>query len=174
MIEQTKFLGMPLRTQSQRRLLVGLYYFFVLSFIVLGARKSHGNLPASLIPQTILIGGLLGGIKIGGPVKPYSGAPVDGPQPFTLLNLSPSTKVHRIWSGLDERETMQRDRAHFQAYRLLLISMFLLGLAGIFVEIWGPTLFNGRMPVLLWGVLVYAMSLPQSVLLWTEPDIAPE
>lgn len=30
------------------------------------------------------------------------------------------------------------------------------------------------MPTLLWGLMIYALSLPQSVILWTEPTPLPE
>ena len=64
MIEQTKFLGMPLKTQKQRRLLVVMYYGVLVGFAAAGlwvGKDAWG----SLVVQTFVFGGLLGGIKDG-------------------------------------------------------------------------------------------------------------
>lgn len=174
MIERTKFLGMPLKTQLQRRLLVVLYYAALLAIFALMLRKPHWGI-FSMLPQLVVFGGLLGGIKVGGPVKLYSEAPTGvlvDPQ-LTQLNLAQRPQRHTEWTHLDERETAQRDRAHYLAYRLLLLLLVVVSLVGFVLAGWEPTVFAAlsgeRLGCVVWTVIVVALSLPQSVLLWTEP-----
>lgn len=85
----------------------------------------------------------------------------------------------------DEREMHRRDHAHFRAYRVL--GYFLLGsvfigalFAGYFggpnlimtVAPWALRGFLMQLPnvLLMATVLLYA-TLPQAILLWTEPDM---
>jgi hypothetical protein len=172
MITQTSFLGLPLRSQHQRRLLVVLYYVFFFSFSALGFWKSHGNI-GMLIPQVFTLGGMLGGIKIGGPVKVYSNPiAATGISGVQTLNLAGRPNfdgtIHSPW--LDEREELQRDFAHFTAFRIL---RWTLGFACCLYWLAyynAPTWLSTKGPILAWTVLIYVLSLPQSVLLWTEPN----
>ena len=168
MIESTTFLGMPLRTRHQRRTLVVGYYVVLLLFTALALWKMQGMLVV-LLPQTIILGGLLGGIKMGGPVKPYA-APgaLESTGPVVSLNLQGR---RRFGSSvpLDEREQTQRDHAHYTAYRILAVTLC-LAVALCWMPLDSQALWlKQRESILLWVLLVYALSLPQSVLLWTEP-----
>jgi hypothetical protein len=80
----------------------------------------------------------------------------------------------------DEREMHQRDHAHFMAYRFLgsvtvaaLFAAFQTGPHPI-IPAPGPLLraILGQLPtaVLIAALLLY-LTLPQAILLWTEPDI---
>lgn len=168
MIESTTFLGMPLRTLHQRRILVVGYYVVLLFFAAVALWMAHDMLVV-LLPQTVMLGGLLGGIKMGGPVKPYAApAALESTGSIVSLNLQGRRRFGSS-SPLDEREQMQRDHAHYTAYRILMLT---LGLA--FAICWMPLdsqalWLKQREAILLWLLLVYALSLPQSVLLWTEP-----
>ena len=171
MIEQTSFLGMPLRTQRQRRLLVILYYAALVLFSALGLWKSQGHI-SFLIPQVLTFGGLLGGIKIGGPVKAYDDPrfPLDMGSTIQTLDLDGRGWFGADWSPLDERERQQRNFAHYHAYRIL---RWTLGIAcGVYwVSLsWSYAWLSTKGPILAWILLVYVLSLPQSVLLWTEPE----
>jgi hypothetical protein len=169
-IEQTTFLGMPLRTQKQRRLLVVLYYAVLLGFALLALWKSRSAVQF-LLPQTITLGGLLGGIKIGGPVKAYAEPrlPLDMGSGTQTLNLYGRKPFGSYWSPLDERERMQRDRAHYEAYRILRITLAASAVLYVLGMIWADSWLRLKTPELGWVLLVYVLSLPQSVLLWTEP-----
>jgi hypothetical protein len=174
MIEQTCFLGMPLRTRRQRRLLVVLYYMLFATMAGIGiwlGPKAWGD----LIIFTLVLGGLLGGIRYGAPVKAYEEIQLpmamgDGTQ---TLNLS-GRRENRLWTPLDERERVERDRAHYTAYRILRWSVG-LG-AGVYVLSLNWTHYGARwdlgkqLPMLVWMLVVYVLSLPQAVVLWTEPQ----
>jgi len=80
----------------------------------------------------------------------------------------------------DERELHQRDRAHYQAYQGLGLAMVAVWLAA-FVGMGRPQwmgaiamtpyqLFYGMMLVMF----VLFLTLPQCILLWTEPDMEGE
>jgi hypothetical protein len=172
MIEQTRFLGMPLRTQRQRRGLVVGYNLFVIAFSVLALWRSHERFPLNLWLQSILLGGMLGGIKIGGPVKVYeeSNLPI-GNGGVQTLNLEGRRPFNNPLYGspLDEREQTQRDRAHYTAYRILRWSLCAV-VFGYWLSLnWTYAWLSTKGPVLAWILLVYVLSLPQSVVLWTEP-----
>lgn len=120
----------------------------------------------------------MGGIRAGGPVKPFNeprnplaGSVLDD-NPITLnLNERPVRSWSSLsWKPLDEREREQRDRAHYRAYRILLWVM-LAALLPYCVAMGRPSAWLMReSPLVVWLLLVTALSLPQSVLLWTEPD----
>ena len=172
MIEQTSFLGMQLRTQRQRRLLVVGFNLFILSFGAIALWHSQGKFPLLLLPQTLILGGMLGGIKAGGPVKVYEEANLPlGNGGMQTLNIEARRPFSEppYGSPLDEREQTQRDRAHYVAYKIL---RWTLGTAVVAYWLslnWTSAWMSTKVPVLAWILLVYVLSLPQSVVLWTEP-----
>ena len=175
MVEQTSFLGMPLKTQKQRRLLVVLYYAVLLGFAVAGiwvGKQAWGSLAA----QTLIFGGLLGGIRIGGPVKMYTQPhlPLDMDSTVHTLNLAGrkpfDTYSTYSWVPLDERERMQRDTAHYTAYRILRWAFGGFVLAYFLGSVWVPVWLADKTLFLLWLFLLCVLSLPQAVVLWTEPE----
>lgn len=173
MIEQSKFLWMPIRTRRQRRTLVVCFYLFVLAFVAMPLYRSKW-FPMSMVVQTLVFGGLLGGINAGGPVKAFSRpiVPLEvGEAVWEPVVFNRPPKVS--WSPLDERERIGRDQAHYEAYRILR-----WGLAGAALLYW--LLLNwaqpkawlyANSPTLLWLLLVFMLSLPQAVVLWTELDM---
>jgi hypothetical protein len=79
----------------------------------------------------------------------------------------------------DERELAARDRAHYQAYGWVLISFFFI----LWIGVWLPELTRNNMSPaqllyliqsLACGAWALALTLPQAILLWTEPDIESE
>ena len=175
MIQQTKFLGIPLRTLENRRTLVVCYYVFLLVFATIPLAR-HKFMPEVLIIQTLTIGGMFGGIKALGPVKPYSDSqlPVDGDtSPIQQLGLGAAPA--RVPSpSLDEREQAERDHAHYVAYRILRWSLTVITFFIWFLSSVAPASLVNNGPTLLWVLLVLVLSLPQSVILWTEPEPLPE
>jgi hypothetical protein len=71
---------------------------------------------------------------------------------------------------LDERERLQRDFAHYMAYRILRWSFGVACVAYWLSLSWGEAWIGSKSPILAGISLVYILSLPQAVLLWTEPD----
>jgi hypothetical protein len=77
----------------------------------------------------------------------------------------------------DERETHQRDRAHFLAYAPLSLGLCLLLPASDWSLhtpkplAWIPMEQELLVPGLIQVLLVMFLTLPQAILLWTEPDM---
>jgi hypothetical protein len=126
----------------------------------------------------------LGGYYFGGLIKPFNGKRPRIPEVssnLVLLTLriypdEPSESEYKS----DERELAQRDRAHYHAYQMLTIAMCVLWLISHF-EANIPNILT-RIPIpigtvlygLITATMIVAITLPQSILLWTEPDMEPE
>jgi hypothetical protein len=173
MIQQAKYLGIPLKTLRQRRAFVVGYYVLFATMAGTGfwlGPKSLGVMIQLAFGMAIL----LGGISYEAPVKAYERLPVpldqDGPQ---TLNLS-GRRENRLWTPLDERERVERDHAHYTAYRILRWSVVLGAVIYLLSLNWtyaGAKWDLGKqLPVLVWMLVVYVLSLPQAVVLWTEPQ----
>lgn len=169
--------------QTHRRALVGLIYAcFAILITIFWELDKWRTTGVYLIFATFLINRfVLGGYYFGGLVKPFNGkAPRhrDLPPPFTFLTM-------RMWKPEpveseyrnDERELEQRDRAHYLSYQVLTIALALVWLMSDWM-MKGARLFAWlAVPadVLLYGFVlsacVVAITLPQAILLWTEPDM---
>ena len=134
-----------------------------------------------LVFATFLINRVfLGGYNFGGLVKPFSGRAPErqDPPPFLMLALRvyPKEPVRDEYRS-DEREMQHRDRAHYVAYQ---------GMAVVLAVLWLLSSWNNFAPrllawiplspaLLIYGVVlaatVVALTLPQAILLWTEPDM---
>jgi hypothetical protein len=186
MVQQTSFLGMKLRTQRQRRVLVVAYYTVLLTAAVMGLARPGPVRVVTLVNLTFWMCLLLGGIFGRGPVKSYTRPllPLDledglsawdkkGDELLTLGigggKVSSDGGVITAWGPLDEREQTERDHAHYEAYRILRWTLG-IAVAAYWLSLhWSYQWMNGKLPVLAMVVLVYVLSLPQAVLLWTEP-----
>lgn len=69
----------------------------------------------------------------------------------------------------DERELAVRNAAYFEAYRVLALYSFLL----VMLTLSGSSAASVLTPVAM-PLLVLALTLPQAVVLWTEPDVPEE
>lgn len=172
--------------QSHRRTLVMLIYAALAAAMAGLWFVDHWRVTGVyMIFATILVNRLLlGGYNFGGLVKPFSGkAPPQriDPPPFLALGLrlyrpEPEENEYRN----DERELQQRDRAHYKAYQ---------GLAAGLAAMWlladwqanAPRLLAwlpGGPAIYLYGLVlatvVVSQTLPQAILLWTEPDMEPD
>ena len=152
-----------MNSRRNRRLLVVFLYIFIGLLIVLALQKHISDftifLVVLLVINPLIFGDFLfWGRKYGGLLKPFHQDP-------ERLN--------------DERELAARDAAHFRAYTILV----LLLLTPLVVPDWVPARYTDRFSqteilfyvhTCLWGLIGVAMTLPQAVLLWNEPDIDSE
>ena len=172
--------------RAHRRTLVVLIYAG-LAVLMTGLWLADGWRTSSvwMILASILVNRLiLGGYAFGGLIKPFTGRaparPVE-PPPFLVLGLrlyqpEPGEREFRN----DERELRQRDHAHYLAYQVLAVSLIVVWfMAKMRLSV--PGLF-GFLPMpadlLVYGmilaIVVAVLTLPQAILLWTEPDMEPE
>jgi hypothetical protein len=128
----------------------------------------------------------LGGVNsYGGLVKPFNNKrpkTYDGPQPFVLLKLRTYLPIPGVGSDYlnDERELHQRGYAHYRAYQVVgLAAVLILSVALFRMQNpewfrWIPMSPGAMYYGLLLIVVVLVLTLPQAILLWTEPDMEPE
>jgi hypothetical protein len=175
--------------QRHRRTLVLLIYASMASIMTgLWFLDHWRTTGAYMIFVTIAVNRLLlGGYNFGGLVKPFNDkahpAP-EQPSPFLLLGL----RVYRPQPGdseyrNDERELQQRDHAHYVAYSALVAGLVLIWFAAAFTrvapKVLAATALLSLAPNLgvdlVYGItlatIVISVTLPQSILLWTEPDM---
>jgi hypothetical protein len=126
----------------------------------------------------------LGGYGFGGLIKPFSGkAPKrsDAPPPFLMLALrvyqpAPEESEYRN----DEREVRQRDHAHYQGYQALSVALTAIWLLTNWklhaprLLAWVPVSADVLLYGLVLAAVVVSVTLPQAILLWTEPDMEAE
>ena len=93
------------------------------------------------------------------------------------ISLGLAARPHRDEDQLDEREQAVRNAAYFEAYRVLALYCFFLFpfLVSIPIEPFTSSSL-GRVVFPLLGMLLFgiAWTLPQAVILWTEPDVPEE
>lgn len=124
----------------------------------------------------------LGGYHSGGLIKPFNEkGPMraDAPPPLLLLKL----RVYQHVPGAngesyrnDERELHQRDRAHYRAYQVIAIAC---SVVWFYSAMRRNTDLLGWLPFspdavyygLMMVILTLFLTLPQVILLWTEPDM---
>ena len=169
MIRETTFFGIPLQSRRKRRLIVVAYYLLVIVFPLFIFGGAHW-LTTALVSQTFILGSLLGGLKSQGPVKRFEGEDYDSlPDQTVTLNLSGLDRRPGV-TRLDEREVHQRDHAHYRAYAIVRLVLAAATAACWLLMDRGYNWPQHWMPVLLWTLLIFVLSLPQAILLWTEPD----
>jgi hypothetical protein len=179
MISTNQGLRFLVGSRSRRRMLVVGYGCFLafLCFAFLRYQTRHGSEDMGLwfvFQLLAVLPGLLGGVRGGGLVKPFRGVhwvPMQeqgGVQ--TLLKPANGPAILQDIS-LDEREMHERDRVHFVAYTLArwfaLLLFVIYGVLGALQVSW----FGRVGPFFLFLLTVTLWSLPQSIILWTEPDM---
>jgi hypothetical protein len=128
----------------------------------------------------------LGGSYSQGLVKPFNGkVPMEAAMPSPLLPLRlqvyrPVLLTDAAEFRNDERELAQRDRAHYWAYQavgIAVIAPWLISSMRVirpslteWIPMGADQLYFGLTTV----VLLLFLTLPQAILLWTEPDMEGE
>ena len=169
--------------QTRRRTLVVLIYAALVALMAALFVADHWRTTGYyLVFATFLVNRLfLGGYNFGGLIKPFSGKPLrrsEQAPPFLLLALrvyrpGPAANEYRS----DERELQQRDRAHYQAYQAIAIALAALWLLSSWdafrphLLAWIPASPGLLIYGMVLAAIVAALTLPQAILLWTEPDM---
>ena len=167
----------------RRVLVVSIYVGLAVLMAALWSADRWHTSGVYMIFATFLVNRFfLGGYNFGGLVKPFTGkAPRQSTMretPFLMLALrvyqpAPEESEYRN----DEREMHQRDRAHYQAYQVLTIALTALWLLADWkmkaprLLAWMPVSVDGLLYGLVLMAIVAALTLPQAILLWTEPDV---
>lgn len=172
----------PKLVLRKRRWMVAAYYAGAIALAPVGIEALHWGIfrrstlgAGVFFPLVTAFVGLLGGVSPGGPVRPFAQPKARAAGSAPPSGLSPgSRKRPIIETPLDERDRAIRDRAHYQAMIALRIAVGLFAVA-IWVAIDLKSSSLGRVAgVGAYALVVLAMTLPQAILLWTEPDPAPD
>ena len=164
MIEAEEYSALHLEKRSVRRLLVLLYWAVVLpAACELMVSWNHTRFLWQLSLQVIVVTTLsLGGIKPGGLVKFYGRQ--QGQQIQILLGGSRA-------SSLDERELALTARVHLLAYRAAMLATLLMLIVAAVMASWHREWLAPLAVGFLFLQTLRLWSMPQSILLWTEPEV---
>ena len=180
------FLGRRISTarrQRRRLLVIAIYFAFVLLMAVLWTTTQWRGTGYYVIYLAILACRLfLGGSIAGGLVKPFNGkAPKqhEMPPPLLALKLRVYQPVRAPDAAYrnDERELHQRDHAHYLAFQAVgvavCVPMFIASMRLIRPSLmsWIPVQPDAMYYGLTLVALILFLTLPQVILLWTEPDM---
>lgn len=167
----------------RRALVVSIYAGLTLLMAALWSVDRWHTSGVYMIFATILVNRLfLGGYNFGGLVKPFSGK---APRRSTFRETPILMLVLRVYQPApeeseyrnDEREMHLRNRAHYQAYKVLTIALIVLWLLADWkmkvprLLAWMHVSVDGMLYGLVLMAIVAALTLPQAILLWTEPDM---
>jgi len=75
---------------------------------------------------------------------------------------------------MDERESSQRDHIHYVAYSIARTLMVFIFAFYCLLGFWNQELLRQAGPLLFFLLTIALWSLPQTMILWTEPDMVPE
>ena len=182
--ESSPFPWFSTARRRTRRLIVVAYWIVALCVFGIVQWKEvllPGHLGALglLFPlqAIIFLPAVLGGVRAGGIVKPFRGARwVPSPQRDEAQTLfGPRRPLIGSMTAadleLDERDLRDRDRTHFYAYtaaRWLVLVFLAMQVGAVFLNpVW--LLRAGNAAFFLLALVIW--SLPQSMILWTEPDM---
>jgi len=175
-------LFIPVETQRSRRALVVGYYLFFLVFAIVVVSLRGPQKYDHLLPLSFYLATLLGGLTFTGPVRLFShwqrglrahpNRPADASLGLHSAAVRPAPALDR----LDEHDIALRDRAHYLAYSALRWPAILAAMFGFIFFVMDATPAQmGR--VLLIASVPFAVlffSLPQAIILWTDPDLEPD
>jgi hypothetical protein len=177
-----RWLGISFMRRRTRRWVVAAYWVWVAYFSFLVLRKEFGvgvdGVGALLLVlMVVTFPAILGGVRSGGAVKPFRGLrwirPMSRSDFIGLFEqpLAVSGNLDQSDDDLDEREKRLRDRVHFLSHTLSRWFALLLFAVLIGLNVNDPTVTARVGPVFLFLLSLVLWSLPQSLILWNEPDI---
>lgn len=181
MIKNGKLFGIPLtRRRTRRWLVLGVW---TLIFLLIGVTSPMIGTDRTIfgVPSWwstwffVALIGLLGGIREGGAVREFRGRTSERQSQSDNTYMTPADIAERKRreneNRLDERDVNLRNAVHYNAYSALRWITFIV-LPFSMVPLTGVSLLLHRsLPLILFLVV---WGLPQTILLWTEPDMEPE
>ena len=178
MLRTPMILGISMATRKNRRLFVVVTYVILLvlmaTIIII---RPRGNQVLTAMICIILVSGVVSGGVFGKLVKQTVPPEIRFGE-MTSLGLA---RKRRDADEPDEREVAIRNAAHFRAFRALaMYSIFYWVLIPSFSSTI-PSFFSlnslaavKALQLLTLPLLAMAVTLPQAIILWTEPDVPEE
>jgi hypothetical protein len=182
MIAKESYLGISLATRRNRRMLVVGYWLIVAlaATVAPGWFRYIGNLATRSVPGLIFaictgagVGWLLtalGGMGGKGPVSNFEPPETSWTQLWRVARGWRGRKGPSELTALDERDIRLCNAAHYEAYKAVrLIALVVPILIILFGTILRRHLWLASSAILVLVLVVF--NLPQSLILWWEPDI---
>lgn len=169
MLDQPMMRDISIASQKKRRLLVTATYTVLVAVLaVIAVKPSFLSEIGELGRQLLVIAvGLV-------PILFFYLAklPIPGGSSIemTRLGLTPGP---RDPDDLDERQVATRNAAHYQAFRFVFWYSLVLLIASVLMDDLNPATARRLMVTLTMLLFFVVWTLPQAIILWTEPD-APE
>jgi len=88
------------------------------------------------------------------------------------LDLSPNTLFHK--SGPDERQVAVRNAAYYRAYRVVVVYLLLIMPVANVCVAGEAAWYKVLSELIVVSFIVLIFTLPQAIILWTEPDMPEE
>ena len=172
MVRTPAVLGISMVSRDNRRLLVATTYATLLALMaaVILILPSRSLINAALM-CLILAYDVVSRAIFGRLVKDTVLPELRGGE-LTSLGLSP--KRRRSESEPDEREVAVRNAAYFKAYRSLAVYTVAIWIASPYFFSLSPSTSVRVLLLLTMPLLAMALTLPQAIVLWTEPDVPQE
>jgi hypothetical protein len=173
MLRTPAFLGFPMVRRSNRRLLVATTYAALLALMaaVIIIFPSGRQMDAVWLCVFPLAYNLVSRAIFGKLVKETVLPEVHGGE-LTSLGLAPGHR--RSEDEPDEREVAVRNAAYFEAYRALAMYSIAVWVAWPFIFLLSASTAVRVLLLLTVPLLAMVLTLPQAVVLWTEPDVPEE
>lgn len=172
MLRTPAFLGFSMVHQNNRRLLVATTYTTLLPLMATVIMIfPAGRLINATVMCLILAYNLVSRAIFGRLVKDTVLPQLRGGE-MTSLGLSPSR--HHSQDEPDEREVALRNTAYFKAYRALAVYSVAVWIASPLFFSLNASIAVRVLLLLTMPLLAMALTLPQAVVLWTEPDVPEE
>ncbi len=163
MLRTPVILGVSMVRQKNRRWLVAVTYAALLALILLVTVIRPWSLALNSRGWLLILCVLVSRAVFGRLVKQTLYTRHWG----ETIGLGLALGQHRDADEPDERELAVRNAGYFEAYRVLALYSFLMfGVSGANAAF--------VLPPLTIPLLVMALTLPQAVVLWTEPDVPEE
>jgi len=182
-MRKTKVLGFSMETRSARRLLIVAVYAILAALLAAGWFLDQLHVTGPWLYYAAFFVGyfILGGVGPYGLIKPFTGkGPRNQPMPSCLveLQLAVTGAIEPASPSLyrnDERELQLRDRAHYRAYQVVLMLFAPIWLLSLWTpHLISPALLPHLVLLLATAGVILSITLPQALILWTEPDMYPE
>jgi hypothetical protein len=171
------------RQEDRRKLVITIYAVLAVAMAALGWLDAWRGSGYYLVILALMMNHfLLGGYGRRGLVRPFDGkAPREAVMPSPMIPLGLYLRVTSSlpegdWRS-DERETVLRGSAHYQAYQWMSAAMGALWLLSGWATAKSRTfpVLHTAAEMLLYPVVlasvILMLTLPQAILLWTEPDM---
>ena len=158
--------GISMVSRERRRWLVVLCYAAFSLLILLGFAPSSDSARFILVLFAVLAGTCIQFVIFN---KLAKDSVLPGQE--AILGQSLNTLFHK--SGPDERQVAVRNAAYYRAYRVVAVYLVIMPVGSWRVT--GNAGLNENLLELVWlSFIVLVFTLPQAIILWTEPDIPEE